>query len=80
MNVAPAVSPDGKWVAFFARRGLFTVDLFVADANTGKIVKKLTGPNADPHFDALSFISASGSWSPDARSSRSSRSSRATTA
>jgi Tol biopolymer transport system component len=67
MNVAPALSPDGKWVAFFARRGLFTVDLFVADANTGEVVKKLTGPNADPHFDALSFISASGSWSPDAR-------------
>ena len=67
MNVAPALSPDGKWVALFARRGLFTVDLFVADANTGKVVKKLTGPNADPHFDALSFVSASGSWSPDAR-------------
>ena len=67
MNVAPAVSPDGKWVAFFARRGLFTVDLYVADANTGEVVKTLTGPNADPHFDALSFVSASGSWSPDAR-------------
>ncbi|HUQ79773.1 MAG TPA: hypothetical protein VM076_01475 [Gemmatimonadaceae bacterium] len=67
MNVAPALSPDGKWVAFFARRGLFTVDLFVADANTGEVVKKLTGPNADPHFDALSFVSASGSWSPDAK-------------
>jgi Tol biopolymer transport system component len=66
MNVAPALSPDGKWVAFFARKGLFTVDLFVADANTGQVVKKLTGPNADPHFDALSFVSASGSWSPDA--------------
>ena len=65
MNVAPVLSPDGQRVAFFARRGLFTVDLFVADANTGKIVKKLTGPNADPHFDALSFVSASGSWSPD---------------
>ena len=67
MNVAPALSPDGKWVAFFARRGLFTVDLFVADAKTGHIVKKLTGPNADPHFDALSFVNASGSWSPDAK-------------
>ncbi len=65
INVAPAISPDGKFVAFFARRGLFTVDLFVADANTGKIVRKLTGPNADPHFDALSFVNASGSWSPD---------------
>jgi len=67
MNVAPAVSPDGKWVAFFAHRGLFTVDLFVADATSGKILRKLTGPNADPHFDALSFVNASGSWSPDAK-------------
>ena len=67
MNVAPALSPDGKCVAFFARRGLFTVDLYVADADTGKVVKTLTGPNADPHFDALSFVSASGSWSPDGR-------------
>ena len=65
MNVAPVLSPDGKRVAFFARRGLFTVDLFVADANTGRVVKQLTGPNADPHFDALSFVSAAGSWSPD---------------
>ena len=67
MNVAPTISPDGKYVAFFARRGLFTVDLFVADANTGKILRKLTGPNADPHFDALSFVNASGSWSPDGK-------------
>jgi len=67
INVAPAISPDGKYVAFFARRGLFTVDLFVADANTGKVLRKLTGPNADPHFDALSFVNASGSWSPDGK-------------
>jgi len=67
MNVAPVLSPDGRFVAFFARRGLFTVDLFVADATTGRVVQKLTGPNADPHFDALSFVSASGSWSPDGR-------------
>jgi WD40 repeat protein len=67
MNLAPALSHDGKWVAFFARRGLFTVDLFVADANTGEVVKTLTGPNTDPHFDALSFVNASGSWSPDGR-------------
>jgi WD40 repeat protein len=67
MNVAPAVSPDGRYVALFARRGLFTVDLAIADANTGRIIRTLTGPNADPHFDALSFVSASGSWSPDGR-------------
>ncbi|HEU4566229.1 MAG TPA: BamA/TamA family outer membrane protein [Gemmatimonadaceae bacterium] len=67
MDVAPALSPDGKYVAFFTRRGLFDIDLYVADAQTGEIVKKLTGPNTDSHFDALSFINSAGSWSPDGR-------------
>jgi hypothetical protein len=67
MDLAPTLSPDGRYVAFFSRRGLFSIDLYVADANTGRIVKKLTGPESDNHFDALSFIDAAGSWSPDAR-------------
>ncbi|HEX4933110.1 MAG TPA: basic secretory protein-like protein, partial [Gemmatimonadaceae bacterium] len=66
-NLAPTVSPDGKYVAFFSRRGLFTIDLFVADAATGRIVKRLAGPTSDSHFDAISFISSSGDWSPDGR-------------
>jgi len=65
MNLAPTVSPDGKMVAFFARRGLFEVELFVADAQTGRVIKKLAGPTSNSHFDAISFISTSGAWSPD---------------
>ena len=65
MNLSPVVSPDGRYVAYFGRRELFTVDLFVADARTGEVVKKLTSPNRNSHFDALSFISSAGTWSPD---------------
>jgi Tol biopolymer transport system component len=64
MNLAPTVSPDGKLVAFFSRRGLFEIELFVADAQTGHVIKKLAGPTSDSHFDAISFISTSGAWSP----------------
>ncbi|MGH7649752.1 MAG: peptidase S9, partial [Gemmatimonadaceae bacterium] len=67
MDVSPAVSPDGKYVAFLTSRGLLNIDLYVADAETGKIVKKLTGPNSDQHFDAISFINSAGSWSPDGK-------------
>ncbi|NJD08959.1 MAG: peptidase S9, partial [Gemmatimonadetes bacterium] len=67
MNLAPVVSPDGRFVAFFGRREIFTIDLYVADAQTGKIVKKLTSPGRSAHIDALSFISSSGTWSPDGR-------------
>ncbi|MEO8625026.1 MAG: peptidase S9, partial [bacterium] len=65
MNLAPQVSPDGKLVAFFARRGLFEIELFVADAQTGRVIKKLAGPTSNSHFDAITFISSSGAWSPD---------------
>ena len=65
MNLAPTVSPDGKLVAFFARRGLFEIELFVADAQTGRLIKKLAGPTSNSHFDAITFISSSGAWSPD---------------
>src|SRR4029453_13235638 len=52
MALAPTVSPDGKLVAFYARRSLFEIELFVADAQTGRVIKKLAGPPRDPHFDA----------------------------
>ena len=48
------------------RENLFTIDLFVGDATTGRIIKKLAGPSSDPHFDAISFINSAGDWSPDA--------------
>ena len=64
-NLAPTISPDGKLFAFFSSRSLFSIDLFVGDATTGKIIKKLGGPSSDPHFDAISFINSAGDWSPD---------------
>ena len=64
-NVSPAVSPDGRFVAFLSEKDLFSIDLFVADARTGEIQRKLVSANADPHFDALRFIDSAGAWSPD---------------
>lgn len=64
-NLAPSASPDGRTVAFLSERDLFTVDLFLADATTGEIIRKLRSASSDPHTDALRFIDSSGSWSPD---------------
>ncbi|NND71429.1 MAG: peptidase S9, partial [Rhodothermales bacterium] len=67
MNISPSISPDGKWIAFLSERDVFNINLFIADAETGKVVKRLKGSNSDPHFDAIRFINSSGSWSPDGR-------------
>ena len=64
-NLAPTISPDGKLFAFFSSRNLFSIDLFMGDATTGKIIKKLGGQESDPHFDAISFVNSAGDWSPD---------------
>jgi Tol biopolymer transport system component len=64
-DISPSLSPDGRRVAFFSGRGIFGIDLYIADAQTGEIVKRLTSPNNDNHFDALSFLASAGSWSPD---------------
>lgn len=67
INISPTVSPDGKYVAFFSERDLFSIDLFLADAQTGEVIKKLASSYANQHFDALSFINAAGAWSPDSK-------------
>jgi Tol biopolymer transport system component len=61
-NVGPALSPDGRWIAFLSERGFFSMDLFVADAATGRIVRKLTDTASNPHYTSLQFIYSSGAW------------------
>jgi hypothetical protein len=67
MNLAPSISPDGTTVAFLSQQDVFTIDLFLADAKTGKIKNKLSSSDRDRHFDALRFIDSSGTWSPDGK-------------
>ncbi|TZF83627.1 tolB protein precursor [Pedobacter sp. BS3] len=64
-NLAPAISPDGKYVAFLSERDLLSIDLFLADAQTGKVIRKLTSKARDSHIDEISFIESAGAWSPD---------------
>ena len=65
LNIAPALSPDGRKVVFMSERGLFAIDVYVADAETGQVERKLTETALDPHFESLQFINSAGTWSPD---------------
>lgn len=67
LNVGPALSPDGRYIAFLSARELFSIDLFLADAKTGKIIRKLVSSDRDPHFESLRFIESAGAWAPDNR-------------
>src|SRR5947207_3616609 len=68
LNVGPSISPDGKWLAFLSSRSFFSIDLYIADAASGKIVRKLTSTASDPHYSSIQFIYSAGAW--DAASRR----------
>lgn len=67
MNVAPAISPNGKYLAFLSEKDLFGIDLFLADAKTGKIIRKLSSQISNSHIDDFNFIESAGTWSPDSK-------------
>jgi Tol biopolymer transport system component len=66
-NIAPSLSPDGQRMMYLSDRDLFSIDLFLADARTGKIERQLTKTAVDPHLQSLEFIESAGSWSPDGK-------------
>ncbi len=67
VNVSPSISPGGKYIAFFSDRDVFTFDIYMADARSGEIIKKLAGIVKNNDFDDFNFIESSGTWSPDGK-------------
>ncbi|MEX0772344.1 MAG: hypothetical protein WD038_04205 [Balneolales bacterium] len=65
MNIAPALSPDGRYVTYLSESLLFQFDMFVADAETGEEVANLGTVADNPHIDQIRFLTSGGSWSPD---------------
>jgi Tol biopolymer transport system component len=65
--IAPVLSPDGTQVIYLSTQSLFSFDLYLADAMTGKVEAKLVSEDSDPHFDAMRFLDSAGTWSPDGR-------------
>ena len=65
INLAPQISPDGQTIAYLSERDLFGIDLYLADAASGRVLSKLASVGTDSHTDALRFIESAGTWRPD---------------
>jgi Tol biopolymer transport system component len=67
--LAPALSSDGRYVAFLAngdpKRGDIFIDLWLGDAQTGKRIKKLVGSTLDANFEELRLLYSQSSFSND---------------
>lgn len=67
MNISPVLSPDGQYFAFFSEKDLFALDLYLADARSGKIIRKIASVLREGHLDDYNSIESAGSWAPDSR-------------
>ncbi len=67
INVSPSLSPNGRWVVFMSEKDLFSTDIFLADARTGEIRRKLSSLVKDSDLDNFNFLESAGTWSPNSR-------------
>jgi hypothetical protein len=67
INLGPTLSPDGSRIVFLSERSLFAVEMFLADAKTGGIIRKLTDVATDPHLSNIQFLESTGAWAPSGR-------------
>ncbi len=67
LHIAPALTPDGREIAYFSEGNSFFVDLYLADAETGKVIRRLVKSTISSNFESLRFINSAGAFSPDGR-------------
>ena len=65
MQMGPAISPDGRQAVFFSERDRLSLDLFLADLDSGRVLRKLATTAATAEFDSLQPLRSAGAWSPD---------------
>jgi Tol biopolymer transport system component len=69
--LAPSLSPDGNRIAFLSngnqKRGELFIDLWLADARTGKRIKRLVESTTNPNFEELRLVYSQSSFSNNGR-------------
>ncbi|MBI1808545.1 MAG: PD40 domain-containing protein [Gemmatimonadetes bacterium] len=69
--VAPALSSDGRQIAYISTGSLLRaevfLDLYLADATTGKRLKRLTNSTLNPETEELRYAYSQSAFSPDGR-------------
>jgi Tol biopolymer transport system component len=69
--LAPALSSDGKYIAFVSLgsflRGEVFPDLWLGDGETGRRIKRLVKSTTDPNYEELRLLYSQSSFSPDGR-------------
>ena len=69
--VDPVLSPDGNYVVFLSNgdfnKGQVFIDLWLADAHTGKRIKRLVKSTLDPNYQEIGLLYSQAAFSPDGK-------------
>ncbi len=66
-HLSPALSPDGKQIAYFSEKDFYFIDLYLADATSGKVIRKLAKSSYSTNYETFRFITSAVSWSPNGK-------------
>ena len=61
-NIAPALSPNGNELVFLSEKDLFAIEMFLSDAVSGDVIRKIVKTSVDPYFEGVQFVQSAGSW------------------
>jgi Tol biopolymer transport system component len=67
LHLAPALSPDGSQVAYFSEKDFYSVDLYLADGQTGKVRRRVLKSGVSSNYETYRFINSQANWSPDGK-------------
>lgn len=65
VHIAPSLSPDGQEIVYLSEGNSYFIDLYLADAETGRIKRRLIRSAFSSDFESLRFLNSVGAWSPD---------------
>ena len=63
--LSPAISPDGTNMVYLSQREGFSIDMWLADARTGKVHDRLISSSRSADFESLRYMASSASFSHD---------------
>lgn len=63
--LSPAISPDGSNMVYLSQREGFSIDMWLADARTGKVKDRLISSSRSADFESLRYMSSSAAFSQD---------------
>jgi len=66
INIAPNISPNGRYIIFLSEKDLFSIDLFLANTS-GEIIRKVASSTKESHIDDFNYIESAGTWAPDSK-------------